>query len=311
MNIQPPVPPVVPAAQPVPPVVVAPAAPAPVFVRAPGEYVDPNNQFIDFSLERERKIYKSATTGLEQKFDLSPTKLQSFLNRVQERVAEYNWNDIIEVTFPIPPGAVVPPPNLNLITNYGQITKDQVKAHAEVYMMMQDRRNQRSGMLYHFLNQSLTEEAHNILDINVANYTINGQKEGVCFLKEIITQAYVDTNATVDNIRKSIAKLDDKIKELKFDVKTFNAYVQTQVNALAAHGITCTELLTNLFTAYNQVQDSEFIQHVNMYYFQYTNDELVGQNRDITKTLMRAMEQHYHRRMADGTWNPKHVKTDK
>jgi hypothetical protein len=108
-----------------------------------------------------------------------------------------------------------------------------------------------------------------LLDINPQNYTVNGNKDGVCFLKDIITKAYVDTNATIDTIRKSIAKLDDKIKEQKFDIKAFNAYVQ--VNALLAHGIQCTELLTNLFAAYNQVQDPEFQQHVRLYYFQYTS----------------------------------------
>jgi hypothetical protein len=108
-----------------------------------------------------------------------------------------------------------------------------------------------------------------------------------------------------------IATLDDNIKEFKFDVKTFNIYVQTQVSFLAAHSFTCTELLTFLFTAYSQVQDTEFTQHVNMYYFQYTNDTLLGQHPNMTRNLMKAMEQHYHRRVAQGTWNPKQVHTDK
>jgi hypothetical protein len=86
------------------------------------------------------------------------------------------------------------------------------------------------------------------MDISQMNYTINGVKDGVCFLKEIITKAYVDTNTTVDNIQKSIAKLDGKIKELNFDIELLNAYVLTQVNAMNFHGVQCTDLLTNLFT---------------------------------------------------------------
>jgi hypothetical protein len=178
-------------------------------------------------------------------------------------------------------------------------------------MNLQDRRTQQSGMLFLFLTNSLEQDAQNIMDIDKAPYTINDMPDGVCFLKEIITKAYVDTNATVDTIRKAISRLDDKIKELKFDIKVFNAYVKTQVNSLAAHGIQCTELLTNLFAAYNQVQDAEFAQHVRLYYFNYTSAHLRGQPYDITNELMLAMEQNYHRRVIEGTWNPKQLKTDK
>jgi cytochrome c1 len=162
-----------------------------------------------------------------------------------------------------------------------------------------------------FLSNSIDETAHNLLDINTQNYTINGEEDGVCFLNEIITKSYVDTNATVDTIRKSISRLGKKIKEFKFDIKVFNTYVQTQVKALQAHGIPCTELLTILFLAYNQVQDQEFQQQVRLYCFQYTSASVRGENRDISKEMRLVMEQSYHRRMEEGTWNPKQIKTDK
>jgi hypothetical protein len=200
---------------------------------------------------------------------------------------------------------------INLLTHYGQVTREQVRAHAEVYMVLQDRRTQQSGMLFLFLTNSLDETVQSIMDIDKAPYTVNNMPDGVCFLKEIITKAYVDTNATVDTIQKAISRLDDKIKELKFDIKAFNAYVKVQVNSLAAHGIQCTELLTNLFAAYSQVQDAEFAQHVRLYYFNYTSSHLRGQPQDITNELMLAMEQNYHRRVIEGTWNPRQLKTDK
>jgi hypothetical protein len=292
---------------------------AAAYFRGPGEVNDPNGpQFIDYSLEVNKKAYKYAVTGLSEKFDLSPQKLQGFLNRVNERVAEQNWNNIINITFPVPPaaaGQAAPPARapINLITNYGQVSSDQVRTHSAVFMAVQQRNSQNSLMLYMFLSNSLDTTAHNVMDINPEKYRINGENEGVLFLKEIINKAYVDTNATVDTIRKAISKLDDKIKEMKFDIKAFNTYVQTQVNALNAHGIECTELVTNLFAAYKQVPDNEFLQHVQMYYFQYTSANARGQNQnqDITTELMLVMEQTYHRRMDDNTWNLKVVKTDK
>jgi hypothetical protein len=108
-----------------------------------------------------------------------------------------------------------------------------------------------------------------------------------------------------------IAKLDIKIKELKFDIKAFNAYALTQVNSMNAHGVQYLELLTNMFTAYGQVQDQEFEQHVQMYYFQYTSASLRGQEQNLTQEMMLAMEQNYHCRAESSTLNPKHLKTDK
>jgi hypothetical protein len=86
--------------------------------------------------------------------------------------------------------------------------------------------------------------------------------------------------------------LDDKIKEMKFYIKAFNTYVLTQVNAMNAHGVQCLELSTNLFAAYGQVQDAEFEQHVQMYYFQYTSASLRGQDQDLTYVMILAMEQN-------------------
>jgi hypothetical protein len=215
-----------------------------------------------------------------------------------ERVAEQNWYNIINIAFPAPAAvagvAQAAPPPINLITNYGQVTSEQVRTHAAVFMALQQRNSQNSLMLYMFLSNSLDTTAHNIMDMNPENYRVNGDNEGVIFLKEIINKAYVDTNATVDTIRKAVSKLDDKIKELKFDIKAFNTYVQTQVNALSAHGIECTELITNLFSAFKQVPDNKFLQHAQMYYFQYTSANMRGQNQDITVELMLVMEQTYH-----------------
>jgi hypothetical protein len=115
---------------------------AAVFFRGPGEVNVPNGpQFIDYNLEANKKANKYPVTGLTEKFDLSPNKLQSFLNRVTERVAEQNWYNIINITFPVPPAvagqaALVAPPPINLITSYGQVTGEQVQTHAAAFMVL-------------------------------------------------------------------------------------------------------------------------------------------------------------------------------
>jgi hypothetical protein len=114
------------------------------------------------------------------------------------------------------------PAQINMITNYGQVTLQQVRACAAVYMAVQEQLNQQSLMLYDFLSDSIDNTALATLNIQPGNFTVLGNTEGACFLKEIITKSYVDTNATVDTILRMISRLDDRIKELKFDIKAFN-----------------------------------------------------------------------------------------
>jgi hypothetical protein len=226
--VQPAIPPVPqpgPQPQPTPQVQQPPIVqPAAIYSRCPGKYIDPlAQQFIDYLIERERKTYKSAVAALDNKIDHSPSKLQSFLKRVQERVTNYNWNNIINIILPAPGPGYLPQPPVNLISNYGQVSLEQVRNHANAYMGIPCRDSQNSHMLFTFLVNSLDNNAQNIMDIQAKHYTLFGLADRVCYLKVIITKAYVDTNATVDTLRKSIARLDDKIKELKYDIKLFNS----------------------------------------------------------------------------------------
>jgi hypothetical protein len=277
------------------------AVPPPAFYRNPGEFIAAGADFVDWSSERELKNWKAATKALDTKFDLKQANLMTFLNRIQERATAFNWSAVLNV----PIGD--PPVNQNIIENYGVITLEQCRAHATTYLALQTRPSQVSAMLYTFLRGSLTAEANNVLDLNPTSYTINGQVDGLCLLKQIIAKSFVDTNSTVSMIRRTIGKLDDKIKEYKFDIKAFNHYVEMQVASLAAHSVKCDELIPNLFTSYLTVKDEEFLQLVRMHYFQHEQSNAVGNPTSIMKSI----ENHYHRRVAEGTWNPVISKTDK
>jgi hypothetical protein len=125
--------------------------PAVAFFRGPGEVINPNAPlFIDYTIESNKKAYKYAVSGLTEKFDLTPNKLQSFLNQVNKRVAKQNWGGVINIILPpVNPGAIAPQP-INLITNYGQVTLQQVRNHANEYCInnVQTCNNQNLLMLY-------------------------------------------------------------------------------------------------------------------------------------------------------------------
>jgi hypothetical protein len=275
----------------------------PVFYRCPGEYVNAGDQFVDWRSEREIKNWKVATAALEDKFDLKRINLNAFLNRVQERGQAFNWAPILLV----PHGDQAVP--TNLISNYGVVSLESCQAHARVYLAQRERASQLSAMMYEFLRKSLTNEANKTIDLYPSAYTVNGLTDGLCLLKQIIIKSYVDNKSTVTMVRRSIGKLDDKIRELKYDIKAFNQYVEMQVYTLTAYNYKCEELVPNLFTAYMAFKDDEFLHLVRMHYFQH-EQERAEQDEDYA-SIMRALENHYHRRLIDGTWNPTITKSDK
>jgi hypothetical protein len=75
---------------------------------------------------------------------------------------------------------------------------------------------------------------------------------GRLLLKLIISQAHVDSRATITFLRMSmsIRTLDAKMIELDSSVQDFNFYVKAQINALSARGQTLEDLLVNLFKGY-------------------------------------------------------------
>jgi hypothetical protein len=53
-------------------------------------------------------------------------------------------------------------------------------------------------------------------------------------LKLIISQAHVDSRATISFIYTSLTKLDTKMVELDSDIESFNFYVKAQIKSLSA-----------------------------------------------------------------------------
>jgi hypothetical protein len=133
--------------------------------------------------------------------------------------------------------------------------------------------------------------------------------EGLCLLKHIFSKAHVDTNDTVSALRNDVSSLDSKIIELKCDLRSFNQHVLQLEHSLAAHGERIDELMPNLFKAYKQVHDEEFLQFIRTHEFHW--HATTGGVVVTTKTLMTSVDNHYATREKEGSWKPKYVKTYK
>jgi hypothetical protein len=230
-----------------------PIPPAPVpFALLPGEaYTAP----LDFNKSNELKIFRAATSGMTEKFDLKEEHLRVFLETVREQVRTFDWSHIITV----PDANAV---GRNLTTNYGQVTREQVQAHATTYIGVPNRHAQNAMMLYKFLMNSLTDDAKLTMLTMKEQYHVNNVPDGIMLLKAIVGRASIDTKAKVLLLRESISHLYIKMTELKGNVREFNEYVSELAASLRGRGHDADELTMHLFKAYEQVPDAQFNRYI-------------------------------------------------
>jgi len=227
------------------------------FARTPGLV---NGRIINYETTEGLKLFKNATAELKSDYDLSPEGLNVFLKETDDRAHAYGWTHILN----IPPDLGNPDRLVNLISDYGQLSLEQVQAHAETYINTRSRASQDSTQLYYCIMATLTKEAKDTVLLVEHEYrlTAHNTESGTALLKAIIREASVDTNATVRSIRNRLSNLDDKMLELKSDIPEFNKYVMAQIKALHARGMDSEDLIANLFKGYKVAADKEFYDFI-------------------------------------------------
>ncbi len=249
------------------------------------------NTPLDLEDAKDRKLYTNAIKGIETKYDLSPQKLKAFLDDVHDRSQLYGWSNILSV--PDEGDS-----KRNIIEEYGRVTIEECNSYAKTYFRIRQRKAQNSVMLYNFLINSITTEAKAELSVQQEQYVIDGIKDGLSFLKHLISKAQIDTVATVNVLRTSIARLPSKMTEYAGNIREFNLYVRQVTNAIAAYGEKCPELLVNVFNAYEAVEDEKF-----QAYIMAKKNAWEDGTADVDALkLMSQAENHYKMRVEGGTW---------
>jgi hypothetical protein len=104
----------------------------------------------------------------------------------------------------------------------------------------------------------------NDYNLPIIDVTDSPVPSGPLLLKLIISQAHIDSRATMSFLQTSLTLLDTKMSNLDSDIKSFNFYVKTQIKGLSARGETCSsDLFSNLFKEYkaaNDVKSLDFIR---------------------------------------------------
>jgi hypothetical protein len=265
--------------------IVVPFALAPALVDA---------EIINYSTSAGAKLYKSATESLATTFDCQPANLKVFLTDLKDRAMITGWQNILDI-----PAILLEPTVLtDLTTLYGQLSLEQVRAHALTYVTAQNRAAQNSMQLYQCLMASLSKEGKAKIMLRQKEYTVGAHPSGTSLLKVIISASCIDTNATTTYIRGRLSSLDTYMKSVDSDVEKFNEHVKNLMDSLNARGQTTQDLLANLFKGYDEASDNTFRAYVSKKQDDYHDGVEIAPDQ-----LMQLALNKYRTLVEGGKWN--------
>ena len=134
-------------------------------------------EILDMRDVRDRKIYHKAVSKLsEEMYNCQPEGLFQFLRTLEDQAIEYGWDDGVSGILQIPLDLANPMDLTNLLTNYGEITLEAIRAFEETYISTQCRAAQDANMLYMCIMNSLSKEGKTKIQVWRDQYTVNGFK---------------------------------------------------------------------------------------------------------------------------------------
>lgn len=132
----------------------------------------------------------------------------------------------------------------SLITQYGEISREEVQRQALIYIGTNNHRDQDSDMVFNCLKKSITDVVFAKVTTEPEHYmfTIDGEEDepesiedGPCFLKAVIDKTYTNMRANSTVARENLANLAEYMEALPdSNIIDFNEYVKKQVETLAS-----------------------------------------------------------------------------
>mmetsp|Transcript_101610 Transcript_101610/g.294034 ORF Transcript_101610/g.294034 Transcript_101610/m.294034 type:complete len:427 (+) Transcript_101610:119-1399(+) len=269
---------------------------------------------IDWSTYLGGSIAKHAPKPLmEDKFGGETKDLTLFLRLFKMRGREFGWFNLDRA---ITVGDIrqdpTDPQNLDVwdyIDNYGTITSEEIRAHVEQYMFANNddsrRAQQDDRLAFDCLRNSLAAGLMNKVLLKESDWTVANPADpstkktsAILFLRTIIEESSIQTNATTSAIRTRLSELDKYIVQIDSDISKFNEYVELNVAALTARGETTTDLLVNLWKAYKNCGDKTFAS-----YMKREHEDYQMKNEDVEpRALMNTALNMFKLMKESGEW---------
>ena len=272
----------------------------PIFALTPGLI---SLDYLDYSQTSAQKLFKNASAALSTTFDMKPENLKVFLSEIGLRSITYGWHPVIDISDQ--PGNLTAPVH-SLLTEYGCITLDQVKANAQQYHGYATRAAQDDRMLYNCIMVSLTKEAKDKVLLLSEEYHITGSPSGALLLKVVIRESHVDTNATIRHIRAGLSSLDTYMVQVNSDIDKFNQHVRGLIDALHARGATTEDLISNLFKGYATASNKTFVAYI------AKKEDEYDEGQDVKADSLMLLAENKYKAMVEGKrWNAPDAQMEK
>jgi hypothetical protein len=160
------------------------------------------------------------------------------------------------------PDSSTPPINWDLIREYGRLTIAEIRAHVSTYIEGNTRRTQNSAQLLSCIKESLSDAGKLKILSESDKWKVEGKESGILLFKIIMQKAVVDTRATSSFFRENLTSLDSYITTIDSNIELFNQYVNINRSGLQARGESTDDLIINLFKAYLNVADQNFVEYM-------------------------------------------------
>jgi len=115
---------------------------------------------------------------------------------------------------------IIGQPTINLLTGYDRLSMMQVRDHVASYIANAVRVAQDLMQLYICLNATLTKQALDMISGFDAEYTVKGIHNGTLYLKVILWESHLDTNA----MSRMLSDIWDR------STRTFNSSISTSTS---------------------------------------------------------------------------------
>ena len=147
-------------------------------------------------------IWKSATSKLKQElFDCTSDQFFPFMKSLEERGNQYGWTEKAKAILWVRPWRMSQP--INILWNYGPVTLDRIQQHKLTYWDIGTCAARDDRMPYECIMSSLSFASKSKVNIHSDKCHIGNPRLplGLCLLKVVARESYLDSNATTGMIR--------------------------------------------------------------------------------------------------------------
>ena len=273
---------------------------------------------INYAVKEARKHHETATKKLlDTQFNVEPEMFSAFMHKVDARAKNLGFTAANGIGMvPLDP-TVNNSPRINIFEDYGSRTMEQIRAYETTFIAANGRESQDSKLLYDLLMNSISSAGLARISVWKDQYSITVTvagtptpfEAGLCLLKVIVRESYLDSTATVSYLRTSLSSLDKYIEKNGSDIIDFNSHVMKCISGLSARQETTQDLLVNLFKGYKACKDAKFINYITT----IENSHEDGTSPIGHMELMDRVAKYYKKRLATGddTWEGVDEKEEK